>query len=107
MLRGDEAIWDSHTTVHNPMFDERGRLWFTSRIRASNNPGFCKAGSDLSSAKLTPVLTSGRQLAVYDPTTKQISMVDTCFSTHHLVFASDADNTLWTSSGAAALSWDG
>ncbi len=96
---GDEAIWDSHTTVHNPMFDERGRLWFTSRIRASNNPEFCKAGSDLPSAKLTPVLTSGRQLAVYDPARKQISMIDTCFSTHHLVFASDANNTLWTSSG--------
>jgi hypothetical protein len=96
---GDEAIWDSHTTVHNPMFDARGRVWITSRIRASNNPAFCKAGSDLPSAKLTPVLTSGRQLAVYDPATKQVSMIDTCFSTHHLVFASDANNTLWTSSG--------
>jgi hypothetical protein len=96
---GDEAIWDSHTTVHNPMFDERGRLWFTSRIRANNNAEFCKAGSDLPSAKLTPVPSSGRQLAVYDPSTKQISLIDTCFSTHHLVFASDANNTLWTSSG--------
>lgn len=96
---GDEAIWDSHTTVHNPMFDARGRLWFTSRIRASNNPGFCKAGSDLPSAKLTPVLNSGRQLAVYDPATKKVSMIDTCFATHHLIFASDANNTLWTSSG--------
>ncbi len=96
---GDEPIWDSHTTVHNPMFDERGRLWFTSRIRASNNPDFCKAGSDLPSAKLTPVASSGRQLAMYDPATKQISLIDTCFSTHHLVFASDANNTLWTSSG--------
>jgi hypothetical protein len=96
---GDEAIWDSHTTVHNPMFDERGRLWFTSRIRARNNPEFCKAGSDLQSAKLTPVLTSGRQLAVYDPATRKISLIDTCFATHHLVFAPDANNTLWTSSG--------
>ncbi len=96
---GDEPIWDGHTTVHNPMFDERGRLWITSRIRAGNNPGFCKAGSELPSAKLTPVQTSGRQLAVYDPKTKQVSLVDTCFSTHHLVFASDANNTLWTSSG--------
>ncbi len=52
---GDEAIWDSHTTVHNPMFDERGRLWFTARIRAGDNPAFCKAGSDLISAKLTPL----------------------------------------------------
>jgi hypothetical protein len=96
---GDEPIWDSHTTVHNPMFDERGRLWFTSRIRANNNPEFCKTGSDLISAKLTPVERSGRQLAMYDPSTKQVSLIDTCFSTHHLVFASDATNTLWTSSG--------
>src|SRR3569832_630749 len=26
-------------------------------------------------------------------------MIDTCFATHHLVFAEDANNTLWTSSG--------
>jgi hypothetical protein len=96
---GDEAIWDSHTTVHNPMFDERGRLWYTSRIRANDNPAFCKAGSSLPSAKVTPLNNSGRQLAVYDPATKQTSMIDTCFGTHHLVFAQDANNTLWTSSG--------
>jgi hypothetical protein len=96
---GDEAIWDSHTTVHNPMFDERGRLWFTARIRASGNPAFCKAGSSLVSAQLTPVQSSGRQLEMYDPATKQISMIDTCFGTHHLVFAADANDTLWTSSG--------
>src|SRR5580704_810640 len=96
---GDEAIWDSHTTVHNPMFDERGRLWFTARIRPSDNPSFCKQGSGLVSATLTPSERSGRQLEVYDPTTKQITMIDTCFGTHHLLFAQDANNTLWTSSG--------
>ncbi len=96
---GDEAIWDSHTTVHNPMFDQRGRVWYTSRIRPSANPAYCKAGSSLPSAKLTPVDSSGRQLAVYDPATKQTSMIDTCFATHHLLFAEDANNTLWTSSG--------
>jgi hypothetical protein len=36
---------------------------------------------------------------VYDPATKQTAMIDTCFSTHHLLFAEDADNTLWTTSG--------
>jgi len=96
---GDEAIWDSHTTVHNPMLDEHGRVWFTARIRAANNPAFCKAGSELPSAKLTPVERSGRQLDVYDPTTKEVSMIDTCFSTHHLLFAQDPNDTLWTSSG--------
>jgi hypothetical protein len=96
---GDEPIWDSHTSVHNPMFDEHGRVWLTARIRASDNPAFCKAGSSLLSAKLTPVDRSGRQLEMYDPATKQISMIDTCYGTHHLLFAMDADDTLWTSSG--------
>lgn len=96
---GDEAIWDSHTTVHNPMFDEKGRVWITSRIRGANNPGFCKAGSDLVSAKLTPLERSGRQLAVYDPKSGKTDLVDTCFATHHLLFAEDSNNTLWTSTG--------
>src|ERR1700680_3186821 len=96
---GDEAIWDSHTTVQHPMFDEKGRLWYTSRIRPVDNPAYCKAGSSLLSAKLTPVERSGRQLAMYDPKTKQISIIDTCFGTHHLLFAEDANGTLWTSGG--------
>jgi len=95
----DEAIWDSHTTVHNPMFDHQGRLWYTSRIRGVNDPDFCKAGSNNPSAKMTPLERSGRQLAVYDPKTNKTEMIDTCFGTHHLLFAEDADNTLWTSSG--------
>lgn len=96
----DEAIWDSHSSVHNPMFDATGRVWFTSRLRRpDNNPAFCKAGSSNPSAKVTPIERSGRQLAVYDPKTKQVSLIDTCFSTHHLLFAEDASNTLWTSSG--------
>ncbi len=99
LIWGDEPIWDSHTTVHNPMFDERGRLWYTARIRPNDDPAFCKEGSSLTSAKLTPVKNSGRQLEVYDPDTKQISMIDTCFGTHHLLFAKDANRTLWTSSG--------
>ena len=96
---GDEEIWDSHTTVHNPMFDQQGRLWYTARLRSADNPAFCKAGSSLPSAKLTPTDRSGRQLGMYDPKTKQSYMIDTCFATHHLLFAEDANNTLWTSSG--------
>ena len=96
---GDEPIWDTHTTVHNPMFDERGRVWYTARIRAADDPAFCKKGSSVPSAQVTPVDRSGRQLEMYDPATKQTEMIDTCFGTHHLLFAMDANDTLWTSSG--------
>src|SRR5207244_123913 len=30
---GGETIWTSKNNVHNPMFDERGRVWLTSRVR--------------------------------------------------------------------------
>jgi len=104
---GNEAIWHSQANVHNPMFDEKGRVWFTSRIRPSDNPAFCKEGSSNPSAALFPLTSSGRHLAVYDPKTKQVTLIDTCFGTHHLVFAEDANNTLWTSSGGGggAVGW--
>jgi hypothetical protein len=104
---GEEPIWDSHVTVHNPMFDQMGRLWFTSRIRPAANPAFCKEGSDHPSAKLFPLNTAGRHLAVYDPKTKKVDLIGTCFSTHHLQFAEDANYTLWTSSGGGggAVGW--
>src|SRR3954464_4780157 len=96
---GDGKIWASQASVHNPMFDKEGRIWFTARIRGPDNPAFCKAGSDHPSAKLFPVEKSTRQLAMYDPKTRKFTLIDTCFTTHHLQFAFDADNTLWTSSG--------
>ena len=95
---GSESIWDSQANMHNPMFDERGRVWFTSVIRPPDNPGYCKDGSILSS-KLFPLNRSGRQLAFFDPQTKKFTLINTCFSTHHLQFAEDANHTLWTSSG--------
>src|SRR5262249_18403089 len=100
-------IWDCMANMHNPMFDEKGRVWFTSVIRPTENPAFCKAGSSHPSAKAFPLERSGRQLAMLDPKTKNITLIDTCFATHHLQFAKDANNTLWTSSGGGggAVGW--
>jgi len=102
---GDELIWDSRTNTHNPMLDQKGRVWITSKIRPNNNPAFCKAGSDHPSAKLFPVNASGRHIAVYDPKANNFKLVSTCFSTHHLFFAEDANHTLWTSGGGQVVGW--
>ena len=102
---GDEAIWTSRNNVHNPMFDERGRVWITSAVRPPDNPAFCRAGSDHPSAKLLPLNRAGRHLAVYDPKTAKLTHISTCFGTHHLMFAEDANNTLWTSGGGPAVGW--
>ena len=102
---GDENVWTSKNNVHNPMMDEKGRVWITSTIRPSDNPAFCKAGSTHPSAKLFPVQRSGRQLAMYDPKTKKLTHISTCFGTHHLMFAEDSNRTLWTSGGGPVIGW--
>jgi hypothetical protein len=87
------------------MFDSDGRLWLAASVRGRSNPAFCNVGSDHPSAKLAPLKTSSRQLAVYDPKTKTYDFVDTCFGTHHLQFGYDANDTLWTSGGRSVAGW--
>jgi hypothetical protein len=99
---GEERIWDSQTSMHNPMMDEQGRVWFTARVRPPANPDFCKKGSEHPSARLTPLESSNRHLSMYDPERDKFTLISTCFQTHHLVFAEDVNQTLWTSAGGAA-----
>ncbi len=95
---GNTPIWDSHTNIHNPMYDEKGRVWLTARIRAANTqPAYCKEGGDHPSAKIYPKNTSNRQVEYLDPKTQKITMIDLCFNTHHLQF--DKNNVLWFSAG--------
>src|SRR3989441_4014843 len=51
---GEERIWDSQTSPHNPMFDEKGRGWFTSRGRPAANPALCEKGAGHPAAKEFP-----------------------------------------------------
>ncbi|HJU62310.1 MAG TPA: carboxypeptidase regulatory-like domain-containing protein, partial [Candidatus Binatia bacterium] len=105
---GAEPIWDSQSNQHNPMYDEKSRVWFTARVRPPDNPAFCKKGSNHPSAKVFPLERATRHLSMYDPKTEKFTLISTCFATHHLVFAEDADHTLWTSAGgggAGAIGW--
>jgi hypothetical protein len=102
---GDEPIWTSKTNVHNPMIDGQGRVWITAAVRPPENPAVFKAGSTHPSAKLVHLDRASRHLGMYDPKTKKYTHVSTGFSTHHLMFAEDANNTLWTSGGGPVVGW--
>jgi hypothetical protein len=100
---GEEIVWSSKPSLHNPMMDHTGRVWLTHAIRnPANNPAFCKAESSHPSAQQFPLDEAGRHLSLYDPKTKQFTMIDTCFPTHHLQFSEDPNHTLWFSSGNSA-----
>ena len=100
-----EVLWTSKNNVHNPMFDEKGRMWITSAVRPPENPAFCKEGSTHPSAKLFPIQRASRHLQMYDPSSRKLTHISTCFGTHHLMFAEDANQTLWTSGGGQVVGW--
>jgi hypothetical protein len=105
---GSEPIWEGQSTTHNPMYDDKGRVWWTSRVGAPPNPDFCKKGSEHPSAKVFPLETSTRHISMLDPKSGKLTLIRTCYPTHHLVFAEDANNTLWLSAGgpvSGVLGW--
>ena len=106
-LYWDETPNYGASNGHNPMMDAEGRVWLTSSIRSSDspNPDWCQAGSMHPSAVYFPMASSTRQVSYYDPATERFVFVDTCYSTHHLQFAEDADDTLWFSGDVDVVGW--
>lgn len=102
---GTEILWTSKANVHNPMFDHLGRLWITAAVRPPENPDVFKKGSNHPSAERFPLNSASRHLGMYHPKTGKYTHISTGFSTHHLMFAEDANHTLWTSGGGPAVGW--
>ena len=76
------------------MIDSKGRVWMTSKIRSNPDPSWCKSATN-KFAEWFPLASSGRQASYCDPKTKQFTLIDTCYSTHHLQFDNDADETVY------------
>jgi hypothetical protein len=95
---GDTHLWANPpynpADPHNPMLDSKGRVWMTSKIRANQNPAWCMDPANKFAAWF-PIKGSGRQASFYDPKTKQFTLVDTCYATHHLYFDTDANETVY------------
>jgi len=96
---GDEAIWNSKTTVHSFAMDKQGRVWAAARVRKPETPSWCQ--QDHPSAKLFPIRQSQRGLEMYDPKTKKLTTIDTCFTWGHVNF--DDNDVLWSSFGPAGV----
>jgi hypothetical protein len=102
---GNDKLWDTKANNHNSMFGKDGRIWLTASVRAMDNPAFCKTGSTHASARVFPIESSARQVAVLDPKTMKYDFIDTCFGTHHPQFGYDANNTLWLSGTGPVAGW--
>ena len=100
---GEEVIWDSQSVAHSFAMDRQARVWIAARVRPAETPAFCQAGSSHPSAQVFPIERSNRQMQLWDPETKEITTVNTCFGTHHLNF--DDNDTLWFTGSGPVVAW--
>jgi hypothetical protein len=95
---GKEHLWsnppNNPADPHNPMIDNQGRVWLTSRIR-NTSPAWCSDPAASKYAAYTPLKGGGRQASYFDPKTNQFTLIETCASTHHLQFDTNAEETVY------------
>ena len=99
---------NGRSAPHNPMIDEKGRVWNTMMIRDPEPRSWCYDGAINKFARNLPMKMAMGYMAQtgwYDPKNGEVVPVDTCFGTHHLNFSTDAENTLYLSGEINALGW--
>src|SRR5262249_1352450 len=100
---GEEAIWTSQSNAHSFAMDEQSRVWIAARVRQNQTSAFCRQGSSHPSAMAFPINQSGRQMQMWDPKTKKITTIETCFGTHHLNL--DEKGVMWFTGGGPVEGW--
>jgi hypothetical protein len=95
------GVYDhSFVAPHNPMQDEFGRVWLTTRI-SSWRPDYCNApggGGAAEGGEGGGNRTGTGSFTMYDPKTGKFDVVPVCFGTHHLEFGDGPEGRLWTCS---------
>jgi hypothetical protein len=103
---GEEVIWQEWAQPNNLIVDKNNRIWTLATMRPpEENPAYCTDGNRNRFAKAWPQKAGGRQLAIYEPKAKTFRHVDTCFNLHHILFAEDADNTLFSTGNGSTIGW--
>jgi hypothetical protein len=103
---GQEVIWQEWAQPNNLIVDQNNRIWTLATMRPpEDNPSYCFDGTRNKFARAWPQKSSGRQLAIYDSRSRKFTHVDTCFNTHHILLAEDADNTLYASGNGSTIGW--
>jgi hypothetical protein len=104
---GEELVAQERQKTEVQMMDPKGRVWMMLAFRRAENPAWCREGSSNPFARNYPLNQSGRQVAFYDLKTKQTTLIDTCFTTHHGAFAYDQDDTFYNAALGlpSAIGW--
>ena len=92
---GNEVIRREAGVTRSGIIDEKGRFWFASKMHDPPPADFCKSGSSNKFTHYFPLISKEalehglKQVGFYDPQTKKITSIDTCFAPDHNEFSDD------------------
>lgn len=105
-LEPGAKINPAETGLHNPMVDQKGRVWLTLSGGEMKGLPICSDGTQNSYAKYFPNPSRvTRRFSMYDPAIGKAETKAVCFGNHHLVFGYDKDNTLYFSGDTNVVGW--
>jgi hypothetical protein len=85
---GNTLYWYDPATPGSLSIDTKGRVWIAARFRKPDSqPAFCTKGHP--SAQMFPIEKGWRQIEYYDPKTRKITFIDTCYDSHHIQLGDD------------------
>ena len=105
---GEEIVIRDHSNPNHLTMDAQGRIWMSAAVNVTATPAFCRKGSEHKYAKADPFDESTRHIAMYDPRAEKFTLIHTCFRTHHVQFAVDGTNRLFSNplgGGVASFGW--
>ncbi|HLG87026.1 MAG TPA: carboxypeptidase-like regulatory domain-containing protein [Alphaproteobacteria bacterium] len=92
--------------VHNPMVDDKGRVWMSMREGEGKAYDWCSDGNQSKFAAYFPnVGRQGKEIALYDPSAKKVDIIPVCFDSHHVNFGHTKDDIVYFSGDFNVLGW--
>jgi hypothetical protein len=96
---GETDIWSSHANPRSMGIDSKGRAWFTPRLHATQQPAFCTSSSNKFAAYYPMKGPVGKGVAFYDPETRKVTGIDTCFNVDHNELSPDGTSFVYGQGG--------
>jgi len=83
-------MWKRVADPRSVGMDSKDRVWFTLRIRDSQQqPAWCAGPNANKYGQYYPLKQGGKQVGVWDPKTNKWEYIDTCFTVDHNQFSKD------------------
>ncbi len=90
LVWGGGDIWERQADPRSVAMDHKGRVWVTGMVHGpEQQPSWCAAQPNKFGKNYPIKVSGGRQMFLYDPSSKGWGEIDTCFHSDHNLISED------------------